>query len=102
MLSSEYQSHSIQIEDFKINPINPFNHFSTKGRVKMSNLLLGIFKILNLLLGMSYIMPQKWSSVFQSHSIKIEDFKINPINPFNPNKTKWGSEHFKPITKNVL
>ena len=51
---------------------------------------------------MSYIMPKKSSSEYQNHSIKIEDFKINPINPFNPNKTKWGSEHFKPITKNVL
>ena len=51
---------------------------------------------------MSYIMPKMLSSEFQSHSIKIEDFKINPINSFNPNNTKGGSENFKPITKNVL
>ena len=42
------------------------------------------------------------SSEFQSHSIKIEDLKINPINPFNPNKIKGGSENFKHITRNVL
>ena len=58
--------------------------------------------ILNLLLEMSYIMTMKLSSEFQSHSIKIEDFKINTINSFNPNKTKGGSEHLKPITRNVL
>ena len=61
MLSSEVQSHSIKIENFKINPINPFNPISIKGGVKM----------LNLLLGMSYNMPKMLSSKFQSHNIKI-------------------------------
>ena len=59
-------------------------------------------KIKNLLLKMSYNMPKVFSSEFQSNSIKIEDFKINPINPFNPISTKGGSENFKPITRNVL
>ena len=78
MLSSAFQTCSIKIKDFKINTINPFNHISTKGVVKIKNLLLR----------MSYNMPEVFSSDFQSNSIKIEDFKINPINPFNPNKTK--------------
>ena len=47
-------------------------------------------------------MPKVFSSEFQSNSIKIEDFKINPINPFNPISTKGGSENFKPITRNIL
>ena len=59
-------------------------------------------KIKNLLLGMSYNMPEGFSSEFQSNRIKIEDFKINPINPFNPISTEGGSENFKPITRNVL
>ena len=92
MVSPEFQSHSIKIEDFKINPIYMFNPISTKGWVKMLNLLLGI----------SYIMSKMWSSKFQSNSIKIEDFKINPINPFNPISIKGGSENFKPITRNIL
>ena len=62
----------------------------------------GGVKILNLLLGMSYIIPKTLSSDFQSHSIKIEDLKINHINPFNPNKTMGGSANFKLITRNVL
>ena len=40
------------------------------------------------------------SSKFQSHSIEIEDFKINPINPVNPISTKGGSENIKLITRN--
>ena len=36
------------------------------------------------------ILPKMLSYKFQTSSIKIEDFKINPIKPFNP------------ITKNVL
>ena len=63
MLSSKFQSPSIKIDDFKINPINPFNPISTKGGVK----------ILSLLLGMSYNVPKMLSSKFQSPSIKIED-----------------------------
>ena len=66
MLSSECQSHSIQIEDFKNNPINPFNPFSTKGELKMSNILLDI----------SENMPKILGFKFRSHSIKI---KNNPI-----------------------
>ena len=58
MLSSEFQSHSNKIEDFKINPINSFH------------------PILNLLLEMSYDMPKMLRSKFQSHSIRIQDFKI--------------------------
>ena len=63
MLSSEYQSHSIKIEDLKINPINSFIPISTKGRVNFLNLLLRMF----------YIMPKMVGSEFQSPSIKIED-----------------------------
>ena len=33
----------------------------------------------------------------QSHSIKIMDFKIIPINPFNPLSTKGGVTNFKLI-----
>ena len=52
---------------------------------------------------MSYNMPKVFSSEFQSNSIKIEDFKIDPINPFNPISTSGrGSKIFKPITRNVL
>ena len=50
-------------------------------------------QILNILLEMSYDMPKMLSSELQSHSIKIKDFKINPINPFNPISTKEGSEN---------
>ena len=50
---------------------------------------------------MSYNMPKVFRSENQSNCIKIEDFKINPINLFDPS-TKGGSENFKPITKNVL
>ena len=63
MLRSKFHNHSIKIEDFKINPINPFNPNKTKGGVK----------ILNLLLGISYNMPKVLCSKFQSRSIKIED-----------------------------
>ena len=56
----------------------------------------------NLLLGISYNIPKTLSSKFQSHSIEIEDFKINPFNPVNPNSTNGGSENLKRITKNVL
>ena len=59
-------------------------------------------KILNLLLEMSYNMPKILWSKFQRYSVKVEDFKINPINPFNPISTKGESENFKPITRNVL
>jgi len=38
-------------------------------------------------------MPKILSSEFQTCSIKIEDFKIIPINPFNPISTKQGSEN---------
>ena len=47
-------------------------------------------------------MPKVFSSEFQSKSIKIEDLKIKPFNPFNPTSTKEGSENVKPITRNVL
>ena len=40
-------------------------------------------------------MPKVFSSELQSNIIKIEDFKINPINPFNPISTKEGSETLK-------
>ena len=39
---------------------------------------------------MSNNMPKVFSSEFQSNNIKIEDFKINPINTFNPISTKGG------------
>ena len=58
--------------------------------------------ISNVLLGMSYNMPKTLSSEYKSHSIKIEDLKINPNNPFNPNKTKGERENLKPFTMNVL
>ena len=51
---------------------------------------------------MSYNMTKGLGSEFQSNSIKIEDFKINPNNPFNPISTKGRRENFKPITRNVL
>ena len=51
---------------------------------------------------MSNNMLKMFSSEFQSESIKIEDFKINPINPFNPNSTKGGSKNVKYITSNGL
>ena len=93
ILGFKFQSHSIKIEDFKINPINLLTLLAPRGGVK----------ILYLFLGMSYIMPKKLSSEFQGHSIKIENFKINPINPFIPNKTKGGGNKiFKPIARNVL
>ena len=92
MSRSKFQSHSIEIEDFRINPINPFNPISTKGGVE----------ILKLLLGMSYNRHKMSRSKFQSHSIEIDDFIMNPINPFNPMSTKGGSENGKLISKNVL
>ena len=49
-------------------------------------------EISNLLLGMSYNMPNMLSSEFQSHSIKIKDFKNIAINSFSP---------IKPITRIV-
>ena len=52
----------------------------------------------NLLLEMSYNMPKMFSSEFQSNSIKIEVFEINPINPFNPIITKRESKNVKLIT----
>ena len=51
---------------------------------------------------MSYNMPKMFSSKLQSHRIKIEDFKINPNNLFNPISTKGGGENIKIITRNVL
>ena len=72
MLSSKFHNHSINIEYFKINPMNPGG--------------VGV-KIANLLLGMSLNMPKMLGTKFQSHSIKIEDFKIIPINPIS---TKGG------------
>ena len=58
--------------------------------------------ILHLLLEIYWNMSKKLSSKFQSHGIKIENFKIKPINPFNPISTKGESENVKPITMNVL
>ena len=54
MLISQIQSHSTKIADIKINPINPFNLSSTKGGVKM----------LNILLGKSYKKPKRVSPEF--------------------------------------
>ena len=117
VLCSKFQSRSIKIEDFKINPINLLTLSTPREGVT----------ILNLLLGMSYNTPKMLCSEFQSRSIKIEDFcrdrvsegkldlqsikikdfKINPINPFNPISTKKESgnvelENFKLIMRNVL
>ena len=50
---------------------------------------------------MSYNIPKILSFEFYSQSFEIEDFKINPINHFNPLSTKGGIEHFKVITKQV-
>ena len=44
---------------------------------------------------MSPNMPKMFSPELKINSIKIEDFKIKPINP-------GGSENFKPLTRNVL
>ena len=49
----------------------------------------------DLLPGMSYKMLKMLSSQFQSHSIKVEDFKINPIHTFNPISTKEGGDKFE-------
>ena len=59
-------------------------------------------KILNVILGMSYNLPKALTSEYQSPSIKIEDFKINPNNLITLLAPREGSEHFNPITKNVL
>jgi len=69
VFSSEFKSNNIKIEDFRINPINPFNPISTKGGVN----------ILSLLLGLSYNMPNMLSSKFQSPSIKIEDVRSDRV-----------------------
>ena len=47
-------------------------------------------------------MPKVFGSEFQSNRIKIEDFKMNSINPFNPISTKRRNENFKLITRNFL
>ena len=92
MSSSEFQTCSIKIEDFKINPINPFYPISIKGGSED-------FKCIT---KMYYNMPKKLRSEYQSHRIKIEDLEINTFNPFNPISTKGGGVHFKPITTYVL
>ena len=92
MLSSEFQSHSIKIEDFKNITINSFNPIS----IKRGN------EIFKLLLGMSYNMPKMLSSEFQSHSIKIEDFKNIAYNSFNPFSIKRRNGFFKLNTRNFL
>ena len=51
---------------------------------------------------MSYNLPKALTKEYQSPSIEIEDFIINTSNSFNPISTTGGSEHFKPITSNVL
>ena len=51
---------------------------------------------------MSYNIPMMIRSKFQSHRIRIEDFEMNPINPFNPISTKGGSEMFELTTRIVL
>ena len=51
---------------------------------------------------MFYNMPKMISSEFQKCSIKMEDFKINPINPFNPIGTKGRNKSVKPNTRNFL
>ena len=51
---------------------------------------------------MSYSMSIMLSSKFHSHSIEIEDLKINPVNPFNSISTKDGGEMVKLITRYVL
>ena len=58
--------------------------------------------ILNVILGMSYNLPRALTSEYQSPSIKIEDFKVNTFNPFNPISCKGGSENLKPINSYVL
>ena len=47
-------------------------------------------------------MYKMYSSEFQSHSMKIEDFQINSINTFLFISTKGNSGHVKLITKNVF
>ena len=42
MLSSEFQSHSIRIQYFKIIAINPFILLASRGRMKFINLVLRI------------------------------------------------------------
>ena len=83
MLSSEFHSPSIKIQDSKLTLLIILTLLAPRGEVN----------ILNVILRMSYNMPKVFSSKFQSDSIEIEDFKINPINPFNPNNTKEESEN---------
>ena len=66
ILGFTFDSHSIKIKYFKINPINTFSPISTEGGVGV--------QILDLLVGMFYNMPKVLSYKFQSHSIKIENF----------------------------
>ena len=48
MVCCKFQSNSIKVEDFKSNPINPFNPISTKGGgVQISNLLQGLSYIIS-------------------------------------------------------
>ena len=58
--------------------------------------------MLNLLLGMSYNILKILCCKFQSNSIKVEDFKSNPINPFNPISTKGGGFKFQTYYKDCL
>ena len=58
----------------------------------------GRVTILNVILGMSYNLAKTLTSEYHSPIIKIEDFKINTHNHFNPISTKGGIENVKPIT----
>ena len=53
ILISQFQSYSIKFHNFKINPINSFNHISTKREW---------VKIVILLLGISFNMPKMLGS----------------------------------------
>ena len=77
MLKSDFQSHRIQINYFKINHITSFNPNSTEGK---SEILKPITR--NVL---SY--AQDFNSKVLSPSNKIEDFKIYPVNSLNPTST---------------
>ena len=83
MLSSEFQSPSIKIQDSKLTLLIILTLLAPRGGVN----------ILNVILEMSYNLPKALTLEYQSPSIKIEDLKIYTFNPFNPICTQRGSEN---------
>ena len=91
MLSFEFQSHSITLIISRLTLFILLTLLAQREGVNIKNLLLG----------RSSNTPRILTSKYQYQSIKIENIKINPMNPFNPISTKRGSENLKPISRNV-